>query len=101
MGTKSTSSLFTIQKNKTISVYTFRTYKFLKIWPRMKKSKITCKTPFNYSIPMTSPEKLKNFTNCDNCRELLYKGKIYRNEEIENIYPSIEEVIEGRKTLPT
>ncbi|ASJ02756.1 hypothetical protein A3L09_05565 [Thermococcus profundus] len=84
-------------ENKTISVYTFKTYKFLKIWPRMKKNKITCKTPFNYSLLSTSPEKLKDFKNCDNCREFLYNGKIYRDEEIENIYPSIEEVIKGKE----
>lgn len=56
-------------ENKTISIYTFKTYKFLKIWPRMKKSKITCKTPFNYSTLSTNPEKLKDFktaTTADN-----------------------------------
>lgn len=79
-------------ENKTLSIYTFKVYKFLKIWPRMKRSKITCKTPFNYSVLATSPEKLKDFKNCDNCRELLYKGKIYRNGEIESIYLSIEKV---------
>ncbi|WP_048148379.1 hypothetical protein [Palaeococcus ferrophilus] len=84
-------------ENKTLSIYTFKTYKLLKIWPRMKKSKITCKTPFNYSVLATSQEKLKDFKNCDNCRELLYKSRVYRNEEIESIYPSIKEVIEGKE----
>ncbi|ASJ02750.1 hypothetical protein A3L09_05530 [Thermococcus profundus] len=80
-------------ESKTLSIYTFETYKFLKIWPRMKKSKITCKTPFNYSLLATSPEKLKDFTNCDNCRQLLYKDKIYRNEEIENLQPRLDELL--------
>ncbi|WP_054840214.1 hypothetical protein [Thermococcus sp. JCM 11816] len=65
----------------------------------MKRSKITCKTPFNYSVLATSPEKLKDFKNCDNCRELLYKGKIYRNGgEIESIYLSIEKVPPKKST---
>ncbi|ASJ02748.1 hypothetical protein A3L09_05520 [Thermococcus profundus] len=85
--------------SKALSIYTFKTYKFLKIWPRMKKSKITCKTPFNYSLLATSPEKLNDVKNCNNCRELLYKDKIYRDEEIESIYPSIEEVIKGKENV--
>ncbi|WP_297550971.1 hypothetical protein [Thermococcus sp.] len=84
-------------KDRTISIYTFKITKLLKIWPRMKSNKITCRTQLNYSILTTSPEKLKDFENCDNCRELLYKGKIYKNENIESIYQSIEQVIKGKK----
>ncbi|ASJ02752.1 hypothetical protein A3L09_05545 [Thermococcus profundus] len=85
-------------ENKTLSVYTFKTYKLLKIWPRMKKSKITCKTPLDYSILATSPEKLKDFKDCDNCREFLYKGKVYRDEEIESIYPSLEQIVGSNRS---
>ena len=80
-------------KNQTLSIYTFRISNFLKIFWDEEKSKIICKTPFNYSILATSPEKLKDFENCDNCRELLYKGKIYRNEEIVNMQPELLEVL--------
>ncbi|MDV3103551.1 hypothetical protein [Thermococcus waiotapuensis] len=84
-------------ENKTISVYTFKITKLLKVWPRMKEDRVTCKTPFNYSVLATSPEKLNDFKNCDNCRELLYKDRVYMNEEIESIYPSIEEIIGDKK----
>ena len=84
-------------ENKSVSIYTFRITKLLKIWPRMKEDRITCRAQLNYSILATSPEKLKDFENCDNCRELLYMDRIYKNEEIENIYPSIEQVIKGKK----
>ncbi|WP_240921656.1 hypothetical protein [Thermococcus sp. 21S9] len=84
-------------KERTISIYTFKISKLLKIWPRMKKTTITCKTQLNYSVLATSPEKLKNFENCDNCRVLLYKGRIYKNEEIEGIYPSIDDVIKDKE----
>ncbi|WP_048148380.1 hypothetical protein [Palaeococcus ferrophilus] len=80
-------------ENKTLSIYTFKTYKLLKIWPTTRKTKITCKTPFNYSILATSPEKLKEFTNCNNCRELLYRDKVYRNGEIENLQPRLNELL--------
>ncbi len=89
---------FYTPENKSVSIYTFRISSFLKIFWDKEKSKITCKTPFNYSTLTTSPEKLKNFENCDNCRELLYKGKIYRNEEIDRIYPSPDQVILGNET---
>lgn len=84
-------------ENKTISIYTFKTYKFLKIWPRMKKSKITCKTPFNYSTLSTNPEKLKDFKNCNNCRQLLYRDRVYRNGEIESIYPSMQDIVNNQE----
>ncbi len=83
-------------ENTSVSIYTFKITKLLKIWPRMKKSKIACKTPFNYSILTTSPEKLKNFTNCNNCRLLLYKDRIYKNEEIENIHESMRDIVSKR-----
>jgi len=84
-------------KERTLSIYTFKIITLFKITLNEKKSKISCKTPFNYSILATSPEKLKNFKNCDNCKLFLYKGRIYKNEEIENIYPSIEEMIRGKE----
>ena len=80
-----------------ISIYTFKISKLLKIWPRMTENKISWETPFNYSVLATNPEKLEEFENCDNCQLLLYQGKIYKNEEIENIYPSIEEMIRGKE----
>ncbi|WP_052291831.1 hypothetical protein [Thermococcus gammatolerans] len=83
--------------DRTISIYTFKISKLLKIWPRITENKITCKTQLNYSILATSPEKLKNFKNCGNCRILLYKDRIYKNGEIESIYPSIEQVIRGKE----
>lgn len=58
----------------------------------MKRSKIICKIFFNYLVFVISLEKLKDFKNCDNCREFFYKGKIYRNGEIESIYLLIEKV---------
>lgn len=58
----------------------------------MRGETIACEASFNYSILTTNPEELKNFTNCDNCRELLYKDKVYRNGEIGSIYLSIEKV---------
>jgi len=84
-------------KERTMSIYTFRISNFLKIFWDKEENKITCETPFNYSVLVTSPEKLKNFENCDNCRLLLYKDRIYKNEEIENIYPSIEKMIRGKE----
>jgi len=84
-------------KERTLSIYTFKISKLLKVWPRMTEDKISCKTQLNYSVLATSPEKLKNFKNCDNCKLFLYKGRIYKNEEIENIYPSIEQVINGKE----
>jgi hypothetical protein len=84
-------------ENNTITIYTFKVYKFLKIWPTTRKIKITCRTPFNYSLLSTSPEKLKDFTNCDNCRELLYRDRVYRNEDIESIYPSVSGIIQSDK----
>ncbi|WP_456365171.1 hypothetical protein, partial [Thermococcus sp.] len=89
---------FYTPENKSVSIYTFRISNFLKIFWDEEKSKITCKTPFNYSILATSPEKLKDFKNCDNCRLLLYKDRIYRNEEIDRIYPSLDQVILGNET---
>ncbi|WP_297556084.1 hypothetical protein [Thermococcus sp.] len=84
-------------KDRTISIYTFKITKLLKIWPRMTETTISCKTPFNYSVLGTNPEKLKNFKNCNNCRELLYKEKIYRNEEIESIHPEVKDVLERNR----
>jgi len=84
-------------KNQTLSIYTFRISNFLKIFWDEEKNKISCKTPFNYSVLATSPEKLKNFTNCDNCRVLLYKGKIYKNEEIGEIQPRLSEVLKANE----
>jgi hypothetical protein len=77
---------------RKIRVYTFKIVKLLKFIPAMRDDVVGCEASFNYSLLSTSPEKLKDFKNCNNCRELLYKGKVYRNEEIENIYPSIEQV---------
>ena len=84
-------------KERKVRIYTFKIIKLLKFIPTMRDDIISCEAPFNYSILATSPEKLREFKNCDNCRELLYKGKIYRDKEIENIYPSIEEVIKGKE----
>jgi len=84
-------------EERTISIYTFKISKLLKIWPRMTEDKISCKTPFNYSVLATSPEKLKDFTNCNNCRILLYKGRIYKNEEIESIQPRIDDILQRNR----
>jgi len=80
-------------KERTISIYTFKISKILKIWPRMTEDKISCKTPFNYSVLATSPEKLKDFENCNNCQLFLYRDRIYKNEEIEGIQPRLSEVL--------
>ncbi|WP_052291830.1 hypothetical protein [Thermococcus gammatolerans] len=85
-------------KERTLSIYTFKISNFLKIFWDKEENKITCETPFNYSVLATSPEKLKNFENCDNCKLFLYKGRIYKNKEIESIYPSIEQVIKENTT---
>ena len=85
-------------KDRTLSIYTFKISKLLKIWPRMTEDKISCKTPFNYSVLATSPEKLKDFTNCNNCRILLYTGRIYKNEEIESIQPRLSEVLKANES---
>ncbi len=84
-------------KEREIRIYTFKIIKLLKFIPTMRDDIISCEAPFNYSALATSPEKLREFKNCDNCRELLYKDTIYRNEEIESIYPSIEEIIKGKE----
>jgi len=84
--------------DRTLSIYTFKISKLLKIWPRMTENKITCKTPLNYSIMITSPEKLKDFTNCDNCQLFLYKDKIYKNEEIGEIQPRLSEVLKANES---
>ncbi|EEB73711.1 hypothetical protein TAM4_1461 [Thermococcus sp. AM4] len=84
--------------DRTLSIYTFKISKLLKIWPRTTEDKISCKTPFNYSILATSQEKLKNFTNCNNCRILLYKDRIYKNEEIGEIQPRLSEVLKANES---
>ncbi|ASJ02754.1 hypothetical protein A3L09_05555 [Thermococcus profundus] len=82
---------------RKIRVYTFKIVKLLKFIPAMRDDVVGCEASFNYSILATTPEELKNFKNCNNCREFLYKGKIYRDGEIESIYPSINEVIKGKE----
>ncbi len=85
-------------ENQTFSIYTFKISNFFKIFWDKEENKITCETPFNYSVLATSPEKLKNFENCDNCKLFLYKGRIYRNGEIEALQPALPEVLKANES---
>ena len=89
---------FYTPENKSVSIYTFKLLNFFGIFWDEEKSRITCKTQLNYSILSISPEKLKDFENCDNCRVLLYKDKIYRDKEIENIHPRLSEVLKTNES---